>query len=151
MHLETVYEVLKIKQVGRKKKWKFDFDQQQIKSPEIAAEVARHYIGDEDREVFFVICLDTKNNINAIHRAHVGSINSSVIHPREIFKCALLNNSFSVMFFHNHPSGDPTPSPQDIEVTKRLKECGLILGVEVLDHIIIGKHRFVSLRERGHM
>ncbi|HDX9655272.1 TPA: DNA repair protein RadC [Bacillus wiedmannii] len=149
--METVYEVLKIKQVGRKKKWKFDFDHQQIKSPENAAEVARHYIGDEDREVFFVICLDTKNNINAIHRAHVGSINSSVIHPREIFKCAILNNSFSVMFFHNHPSGDPTASPQDIEVTKRLKECGLILGVEVLDHIIIGKHRFVSLREKGYL
>lgn len=84
--METVYEVLRIKQVGRKKKWKFDFDQQQIKSPENAAEVARHYIGDEDREVFFVICLDTKNNINAIHRAHVGSINSSVIHPREIVR-----------------------------------------------------------------
>ncbi|QWG92824.1 JAB domain-containing protein [Bacillus mycoides] len=149
--METVYEVLKIKQVGRKKKWNFDFGQQQIKSPEIAAEVARHYIGDEDREVFLVICLDTKNKINAIHRAHVGSINASVIHPREIFKCALLNNSFSLLCFHNHPSGDPTASTEDIEVTKRLKKCGLILGVEVLDHIIIGKHRFVSLREKGHM
>lgn len=149
--METVYEVLKIKQVGRKKKWKFDFDQQQIKSPEIAAEVARHYIGDEDREVFLVICLDTKNKINAIHRAHVGSINATVIHPREIFKCALLNNSFSLLCFHNHPSGDPTESPEDIAVTKRLKECGLILGVEVIDHIIIGKNRFVSLREKGHL
>lgn len=149
--METVYEVLKIKQVGRKKKWKFDFDKKQIKSPEIAAEIAQHYIGDEDREVFLVMCLDTKNKINAIHRAHVGSINASVIHPREIFKCALLNNSFSLLCFHNHPSGDPTPSPEDIEVTKRLKESGLILGIEVLDHIIIGKHKFVSLREKGHM
>lgn len=149
--METVYEVLKIKQVGRKKKWKFDFDQQQIKSPEMAAEVARHYIGDEDREVFLVICLDTKNKINAIHRVHVGSINATVIHPREIFKCAILNNSFSLLCFHNHPSSDPTPSPEDIKVTKRLKECGLILGIEVLDHIIVCKHRFVSLREKGHM
>ncbi|PFX43680.1 DNA repair protein RadC [Bacillus toyonensis] len=149
--METVYEVLRIKQVGRKKKWKFDFDQQQIKSPEIAAEVARHYIGDEDREVFLVICLDTKNKINAIHRAHVGSINATVVHPREIFKSCLLNNAFYVIFFHNHPSGDPTASPQDIEFTKRLKECGLILGIEVTDHIIIGKHRFVSLREKGYL
>ncbi|MDA2074223.1 JAB domain-containing protein [Bacillus cereus group sp. MYBK15-3] len=150
--METVYEVLKIKQVGRKKKWKFDFDPKiRLSSPDTAAKIAEYYIGDEDREVFFIICLNTKNEINAIHRAHVGSINASVIHPREIFKCALLNNSFSLLCFHNHPSGDPTPSPEDIEVTKRLKECGLILGIEVLDHIIIGKHKFVSLREKGHM
>ncbi|OQR53191.1 RadC family protein, partial [Bacillus sp. CDB3] len=127
--METVYEVLRIKQVGRKKKWKFDFDPEiKLNAPEKVAEIAQYYIGDEDREVFFVICLDTKNKINAIHRAHVGSINATVVHPREIFKCCLLNNAFSVLFFHNHPSGDPTASPEDIEVTKRLKECGLILG-----------------------
>lgn len=150
--METVYEVLRIKQVGRKKKWKFDFDPEiKLNAPEKVAEIAQYYIGDEDREVFFVICLDTKNKINAIHRAHVGSINATVVHPREIFKCCMLNNAFSVLFFHNHPSGDPTASPQDIEFTKRLKECGLILGIEVMDHIIIGKHRFVSLREKGYL
>ena len=150
--METVYEVLRIKQVGRKKKWKFEFDPKiKLRDPETAARIAQHYIGDEDREVVFVICLNTKNEIIAIHRAHVGSINASVIHPREVFKCAVLNNAYSLLIFHNHPSGDPTPSREDIEVTKRFVECGKILGVELLDHIIVGDHKFVSLKEKGHM
>ncbi|PEN08608.1 JAB domain-containing protein [Bacillus pseudomycoides] len=146
--METVYEVSRIKQVGRKKKWNFD---KRLTSAESMAQVAQHYIGDEDREVFFVICLNTKKEVNAIHRAHVGSIDATVVHPRDVFKSAILNNSSSVIFFHNHPSGDPTQSQQDIEVTKRLKECGEILEIEVLDHIIIGDHKFVSLREKGYM
>ncbi len=152
LHMETVYEVLKIKQVGRKKKWNFDFDPKiRLSSPDTAAKIAEYYIGDEDREVFFVICLNTKNEINAIHRVHVGSINASVVHPREVFKSAILNNSSYLLCFHNHPSGDPLPSREDIEVTKRLVESGKILGIEIIDHIIIGQNRFVSLREKGHM
>lgn len=148
--METVYEVLRIKQVGRKKKWKFEFDRT-VRSPETAARIAQYYIGDEDREVFFVMCLDTKSKVNAIHRAHVGSINSSIVHPREIFKCVILNNSSSVIFFHNHPSTDPSPSSEDIVVTKRLVECGKILGIDVVDHIIVGDHKFVSLKEKGYI
>lgn len=150
--METVYEVLRIKQVGSKKKWKFDFDPKlRVRDTETAARIAMHYIGDEDREVFFVICLNTKNEIVAIHRAHVGSINAAIIHPREVFKCAILNNASGLIFFHNHPSSDVQPSREDIEVTNRLVECGKILGIDVLDHIIVGDHRFLSLKERGHM
>lgn len=148
--METVYEVLRIKQVGRKKKWKFEHDYE-IRNPETVARIAQHYIGDEDREVFFVMCLNTKNKINAIHRAHVGSINATVVHPREIFKCAVLNNAFSIIVFHNHPSGNPAPSREDIEFTKRLVECGEILGIEVLDHIIVGDYNYASLKDKGYM
>ena len=87
-----------------------------------------------------------------LHRAHVGSLNASIVHPREVMKCAILNNAASIIVGHNHPSGDPTPSREDIEVTKRLAEAGKILGIDVLDHVIVtytGKN--VSLKEKGYL
>ena len=76
-------------------------------------------------------------------------MNSSIVHPREIFKQAIKRNSASIIICHNHPSGDPTPSKEDINVTLRIKECGKIIGIELLDHIIIGKNKFVSFKETG--
>lgn len=102
-------------------------------------------------ENFTCLYLNTKNQV--IHRQtiFIGSLNTSIVHPREVFKEAFRRAAASIICLHNHPSGDPTPSREDIEVTKRLVECGQIIGIEVLDHIIIGDHKFVSLKEKGHI
>ena len=96
--------------------------------------------------------LNTKNQVVGLHRAHVGSLNASIVHPREVMKCAILNNAASIIVAHQHPSGDPTPSKEDLEVTKRLAEAGKIIGIDVLDHVIVtytGKN--VSLKEKGYL
>ena len=101
------------------------------------------------QEHFICLYLNTKNQV--IHRktVFIVSLNASIVHPREVFKEALKRSAASLICFHNHPSGDPSPSQEDIEVTKRLVECGLLIGIEVLDHIIIGDQKFVSLKEKG--
>jgi len=81
----------------------------------------------------------------------IGSLNASIVHPRELFKEAFRRSAASMICLHNHPSGNPEPSREDIEVTRRLVECGRILGVDVLDHIIIGDKRYVSLKEKGYL
>lgn len=145
--MEKVYEIVSIKQVVRES----EFEITKIKSPEDAAAAIMKEIGDEDREIFFVVCLNTKNDVVAIHRASVGNLNSAIIHPREVFKAAILNNAASIIVSHQHPSFDPTPSREDVEVTKRLVEAGKILGIEVLDHLVIGGTKYVSLKEKGYM
>jgi DNA repair protein RadC len=106
-------------------------------------------VQEEAQEVFGVLILNTKNKIVAVHEISRGTINSSMAHPREVFKPAVLHNAAAIICFHNHPSGDPKPSVEDIEVTKRLVEAGKILGIEVLDHIIVSDDGYVSLKERG--
>jgi DNA repair protein RadC len=150
MELTSIFEVLRIKQ--EIKESTEPFAHYSIRSPEDAQKLAMAHIADEDREVFLVMMLNTKNQVVGLHRAHVGSINASIVHPREVMKCAILNNAASIIVGHNHPSGDPTPSREDIEVTKRLAEAGKIMGIEVLDHVIVthtGKN--VSLKEKGYL
>ncbi|MDA3129270.1 DNA repair protein RadC [Aliibacillus thermotolerans] len=122
-----------------------------IRSPEDVAAFVMEEMRFYTQEHFVVLCLNVKNEV--IHRQtlFIGSLNSSIVHPRELFKEALRRSAASVICLHNHPSGDPSPSPEDIEVTKRLSECGRILGIEVLDHVIIGDHKFLSLKEKGYM
>lgn len=128
------------------------YQNRRIDSPSDAVDLLEPFLADEDREKFMVLCLDTKNQPTIIHTISIGSLNSSLVHPRELFKIAILGNSNAVVLSHNHPSGDPTPSREDIEVTNRLQEAGKILGIEVLYHVIIGSNsRFVSLKERGLM
>lgn len=100
-------------------------------------------------ESFYVLLLDTKNNVNGIHEVSHGSLNASIVHPREVFKSAVLSNAASIICVHNHPSGDPAPSQEDITITKRLVECGKMMDIPVLDHVIIGDERYVSLKEKG--
>ena len=145
--MEKVYEIVSIKQVVRES----DFPMITVRSPEDAAHAIQKEISDEDREIFLVLCLNTKNEVVAIHRASVGSINSTIVHPREVFKAAILNNACSILVAHNHPSYQTNPSPEDIEVTKRLIEAGEILGIEVVDHIIVGGSKYISLKEKGYM
>ncbi|MEK5394040.1 JAB domain-containing protein [Margalitia sp. FSL K6-0131] len=147
---QKIYEVVRIKQ--EIKECDRGLVLEKIKSPEDGAKIAASFIGDEDREVFLVICLSTKNTINAIHRCHVGSINASIVHPREVFKSAILNNSTSIIVAHNHPSLDCTESREDVAVTQRLNEAGKILGIDVLDHLIVNaKGEYTSLKEKGYL
>lgn len=128
----------------------FLYGQRQINSPSDADSLMREFMADADREQFCVACLNTKNEPTCISTVSIGTLNSSLVHPREIFKVALMANANSILLFHNHPSGNPTPSKEDLEVTKRLYEAGQVMGIEVMDHIIIGSYNhYVSLKERG--
>lgn len=122
-----------------------------IRSPEDGA----RYLMDELRflhqEHFVCLYLNTKNQVLHKKTVFIGSLNTSIVHPREVFKEGLKRSCASIICFHNHPSGDPAPSREDIEVTKRLVECGKMLGIEVLDHIIIGDQKYVSLKEKGYV
>lgn len=101
------------------------------------------------KEYFKLIMLNTKNIIISVKDISIGNLNSSIVHPREVFIEAIKLSSASVILCHNHPSGDPTPSKEDILITKRLRECGTLLGIEVLDHVIIGNEAYISLKEKG--
>ncbi len=104
-----------------------------------------------DREEFLVALLDNKHYLLGFNVVSVGSLTASLVHPREVFKPAVLSNAASVLLTHNHPSGDPDPSPDDIEITKRIKEGGEILGIRVLDHVVIGEGRYYSFSDRGRL
>lgn len=107
---------------------------------------------EETQEIFGVISMNIKNRVIGCEIIHKGAMNSAIVHPRDVFKMALMKGAAHIMVFHNHPSGDPTPSPQDIEVTKRLVDAGEIIGVHLTDHIIVGDDgNYVSLMERGYM
>jgi len=123
----------------------------QITSPTEAAHILLEYLSRLDREHFVVVVLDTKNRIIGFNTVAIGTINSALVSSRETFKSALLANATSIILAHNHPSGDPTPSPEDVQVTRTLVEAGKLLDVTVLDHLVIGDERFVSLKERGLM
>jgi DNA repair protein RadC len=106
-------------------------------------------VEEEAQEVFGILILNTKNKIVAVHEVSRGTLNSSLVCPREVFKPAVLHNAAAIICFHNHPSGDPEPSKEDIRTTKRLVEAGEIMGIKIFDHIIVGDDGYVSLKERG--
>ncbi|CAM3094233.1 RadC family protein [Sporolactobacillus spathodeae] len=120
-----------------------------IRSPEDGANYVMEDMRFLAQEHFVVLFLNTKNQV--IHKTtiFVGSLNASIVHPREVFKEAVRRSAASIICFHNHPSGDPTPSREDGDVTRRLVSCGKMLGVDVLDHIVIGDRKFVSLKQKG--
>ncbi|MEG6614885.1 DNA repair protein RadC [Peptococcaceae bacterium 1198_IL3148] len=120
-----------------------------IQSPDDAALLMMDDMRYLDREHFKAVLLNTKNQVLAIETISVGTLNSSVVHPRELFKVAIKKSSAHIILVHNHPSGDPTPSREDIEITRRIQEGGEILGISVLDHLIIGDNKFVSLKAKG--
>ena len=125
----------------------------EIRCPEEAYNAIRvtTNVQAEAQEVFGILILNTKNKIVAVHEISRGTLNSSMAHPREVFKPAILHNAASIICFHNHPSGDPEPSKEDVELSNRLVEAGKILGIEVFDHIVVGDEGYVSLKERGVM
>lgn len=142
----NVYNTMLVKE----KEVAYDLDTFRIASPYDAVQLINNTIklNQQSREFFVMLTLSTKNTVLGLHVVHMGSLNASIVHPREVFQQAILNNAASIMVFHNHPSGDTTPSNEDIIVTRRLKEAGKIIGIELLDHIIVG-NGFTSLKERG--
>ncbi|MEZ2660313.1 RadC family protein [Aneurinibacillus aneurinilyticus] len=121
-----------------------------IRSPKDVADVMMEEMRYHTQEHFVCLYLNTKNHIIGRETIFIGSLNSSIVHPREVYKEAIRRSSASVICLHNHPSGDATPSREDIDVTRRLQEAGRILGIELLDHVIIGDGQFYSLKEKGH-
>lgn len=120
-----------------------------IRGPGDAAGLLMTRLRHLAHEEFHILHLNTKNHVLATHRVSVGTLDSASAHPREIFRSALKRGCASIIAVHNHPSGDPTPSPEDIAATRRLVEAGATVGVDVLDHVIVGHNRYLSLRERG--
>ncbi|MDU2045049.1 MAG: JAB domain-containing protein [Clostridium sp.] len=126
------------------------YSKRNISSPSEAVIIGRQVLDESDREKLLLCCLNIKNEPTDLNIVSVGSLNSSIVHPREVFKVAILSNSASIILFHNHPSGDSTPSKEDIDITERIKESGKILGIELIDHIILGDNdEYTSLKERG--
>lgn len=120
-----------------------------IRSPRDAADLLMEQLRYLQKEHFVCLFLNTKNHVISQETLSMGSLNAAIVHPREVFRAAIKCSSASLICAHNHPSGDPTPSPEDIKLTKRLLEAGEIVGIEVLDHVVIGDGNFVSLKEQG--
>ncbi|MBL4963224.1 RadC family protein [Bacillus halotolerans] len=125
------------------------YERRSIRSPQDAYDLFKSFLEDKDREHFIVVSLDTKNQPVSINICHIGSLNASIVSPREVMKSAILSSAASIMVAHNHPSGETTESREDVEVTKRLAEAGKLMGIELLDHIIIGNGTYNSLKEKG--
>jgi DNA repair protein RadC len=128
------------------------YEPRYINTPQDAAHLVEEFLAYSDREKVVAICLDVKNQPTAISTISMGTLHSSLVHPREVFKTAILSNAAGFILAHNHPSGDLTPSKDDLNVTKRLKEAGDLMGIDLLDHIIVGNgERYTSFREQGLM
>ncbi|MFJ7646200.1 DNA repair protein RadC [Lysinibacillus sp. NPDC097279] len=137
-------------ELGRRLSQKQNDDKYTVRSPQDAAAYLMPDMISLSQEHFVVLFLDVKNQIIHKKTIFIGGLNASIVHPREIFREAVKRSAASIICAHNHPSGVPTPSPEDIEVTKRIQEAGFIIGIELLDHIIIGDHQFTSLKEKGY-
>lgn len=127
------------------------FEGRRVRSPEDAANIIRDFIGDSDKEKFMVLGLSIKNEPQLLQVVHTGSINASIVHPREVMKSLILVNCACCVVAHNHQSNDVTPSPEDIDVTERLVEAGKLIGIDVMDHLIMASDKFISLKESGYI
>jgi len=122
-----------------------------VRAPKDVADYLSEELRYLQKEHFVCLFLNTKNHLIAAETLSIGSLSSSIVHPREVFHAAIRRSSASIICAHNHPSGDPTPSREDVEITARLVAAGSIIGIDVLDHVIIGEQSFVSLKEQGLM
>ncbi len=120
-----------------------------ITRPQDAADLLMEEMRHLREEHFVCLFLNTKNQVIGRQTLSIGSLNASVVHPREVYRAAIRRSSASILCAHNHPSGDPTPSSEDIQLTRRLAEAGKLIGIELLDHLVIGDNRFISLKETG--
>jgi DNA repair protein RadC len=120
-----------------------------VNSPADAAELVRYEMGAFQQEHLWVILLDTRNKVITIEKIYVGSLNSSTVRVGELFRAAIQRGAASLIVVHNHPSGDPTPSPEDVALTRAIVQSGKLLDISVLDHLVVGHNRWLSLKERG--
>ncbi len=133
------------RRIQSQEKW---FSNKKITSPQEIAEIFIPLLRDELKEKFIVVCLNSANKIIKYEVISIGNLNSSVVHPREIFKTAIEHSSASIILIHNHPSGNPEPSNEDISITKKVVEAGKILDIPVFDHLIIAGNLFTSFVEK---
>jgi DNA repair protein RadC len=136
-------------ELGRRAMATMPGERAKVTSPGDAASLLMSEMALLEQEHLRVILLDTRNNVLAIPTIYIGSLNTSVIRLAELFRAAIRENAAALIVVHNHPSGDPSPSPEDVRVTRQLVEAGRLIDIDVLDHIIIGHQRYVSLKERG--
>ena len=122
-----------------------------MNAPHKLERLATHFLKmhEQTEEHLYMICLNTKLHMTSVFEVSHGNVNSSIFSVREILQKALLANAVNIVMMHNHPSGDPTPSRQDVTMTEKLKEAGEIVGIGVLDHLVIGHGRYISLKDRG--
>lgn len=124
------------------------YETRKISNPYDAYRLAKNFLVDSDREKFVVVCLDTKSQPVSIEVVSIGNVNSTMVHPREVLKVAVLSNASKIICFHNHPSGSTNFSKEDEVITNRLKKCGEILGIELVDHIVVGNNdKYFSFKE----
>lgn len=161
----TIEELVKIKGIGTAKALQIKAgielgkriarssfgERMTIRSPEDVSQYIAGELRYEQKEKFLCIFLNTKNHVIGHEVLSVGSLNATIVHPREVFRAAIQRSSSAIICVHNHPSGDPTPSHEDVEMTRRLTDCGAMIGIDVLDHVVIGDQTFVSLKEQGLM
>ena len=144
-------ELLACLELGRRMAKTRMEEQALIRRPQDAAMLVMESMRYYKREHFVCLFLNIKNKVLAQETISIGTLDASLVHPREVFRAAIRHGCAAVICIHNHPSGDPTPSHEDIAITRRLMEAGELVGIEVLDHIVIGDKRYVSLKEQGHM
>lgn len=125
------------------------YSKKAISTPEDVIEVIGEELQKYDRELFCILNLRTKNQVINMNIVSMGSLNAVFVEPREVYKSAILANAAGVLLIHNHPSGDPSPSREDINITKRLEECGALLGIPVVDHIIFGIDKMYSFKRNS--
>lgn len=145
--MKEIVSLLKLK-VVREKSEEYDFNP--VKTPEDVVEIINKVFDMKNlaEEIVVLITLDTKHNITGIFEVSHGSVDESIVHPREIYKRAVMHNASSIIIVHNHPSGNPEPSDIDIQITKNLARAGEIIGIKLLEHIIIGENQYVSMAEK---
>jgi DNA repair protein RadC len=140
-------DIVKIQMI---KDGSIEYGKKAISKPQELAELGLKLLKNADREMFILICLNAKNFVNCIHLVTIGTVDRNVVSPREVVKAALISNSIKIAFVHNHPSGDPEPSPEDISMTNTLRKCADLFQIQVLDHVIVADDgRYASLLEKG--
>lgn len=142
-------QILAAIELGKRLNYKEALNKVKINEPSTIANLYMDEMRYLQKEHFRIVLLDTKNQIIVTEEISVGTLNASIVHPRDVFKAAIKRNSNAIILIHNHPSGDPTPSNEDMNITNRLIDAGNLIGIKVLDHIIIGDNRYVSFKEKN--
>lgn len=142
-------QILSAIEIGKRIRTRNTHDKIKIDSPTKIVNLMMDELRYLKQEHFKIVLLDTKNQIIKIENISVGTLNASIVHPRDVFNAAIKRHANSMILLHNHPSGDPSPSQEDINITNRLIEVGEIIGIKVLDHIIIGDNRYISFKEKN--
>jgi len=142
-------QILACFELARRQDLEGEMEDLDIRDPGDVVKVVRAGLRDKAKEHFKLVLLNTRNKVIGISTISIGTLNASLVHPREVFKEAVVRSASSVILVHNHPSNDLEPSEEDIRITRRMVEAGKIMGIEVLDHIIITRHQFASLKARG--